>query len=408
MKETHEFLMPDYYPGFSCKMGDCRRACCDGWPVSISMKNYFSLLGVTCDPPLRRKLDVCMHLCQQPTEEEYARFEPDWQGRCPLHMADGRCAIHAQLGEDTLPDVCNLFPRGVRCEEGLYEISCANSCERTLELLLDRREPLTFITKTLTTDVPPQAPRSEFFETLDRGQTIRLSLIYLMQDRRFSIPERLIRLGRVLETLDPLLIHKDAARVDELLASQYAPLLEDCEGAPGEHLFDVTRSSLSDRLRDGLNVIESLTARLDSRSSSIREEGESALSYFTDPDAPGTPLDRYMAADQSFNAAFPEWECFFEHMLVNHMFFMIFPFEDRPLSLSDECVALCAVYALLRFLTLGNLHAEVDEDARRRRLVDLCAAAFRLMEHTGFDRLSVGILRRMGVNGRALVDLISL
>ncbi len=45
MKETHDFLVPDYFPRFACKMGECRAACCRGWPVSISMENYFRLLG---------------------------------------------------------------------------------------------------------------------------------------------------------------------------------------------------------------------------------------------------------------------------------------------------------------------------------------------------------------------------
>jgi predicted permease len=44
MTEPH--LVPDYYPAFSCKMGACRHACCEGWPISVSMKDYFTLLGL--------------------------------------------------------------------------------------------------------------------------------------------------------------------------------------------------------------------------------------------------------------------------------------------------------------------------------------------------------------------------
>lgn len=65
-------------------------------------------------------------------------------------------------------------------------------------------------------------------------------------------------------------------------------------------------------------------------------------------------------------------------MLVNHMFFARFPFQDRPISLSDEFIALCAVYSLLRFLGIGYMRDKTDESA----FVDVASAVFRLVDHT--------------------------
>lgn len=65
-------------------------------------------------------------------------------------------------------------------------------------------------------------------------------------------------------------------------------------------------------------------------------------------------FDRYLAARDDFEARFPDWPVWFEHLLINHMFFVQFPFQDRPESIGEEFVALCAVYALLRFLALGT------------------------------------------------------
>ena len=128
------YLVPDYYPAFSCKMGACRAACCEGWPITVSMENYFRLLGVGCSKSLRDRLDVGLRMVDRPTPECYARFNPQYDGNCPLRMEDGRCAIHAELGEDTLPDICRLYPRGIRLDQDC-ECSCANSCEAVLELL---------------------------------------------------------------------------------------------------------------------------------------------------------------------------------------------------------------------------------------------------------------------------------
>ena len=46
MSRTDIYLAPDYVPGFACKMGACRAACCEGWPISFSMTDYFRLIGV--------------------------------------------------------------------------------------------------------------------------------------------------------------------------------------------------------------------------------------------------------------------------------------------------------------------------------------------------------------------------
>ena len=37
-----EYLIPDYFPEFKCKIGGCRTPCCEGWAVSISMDDYFN------------------------------------------------------------------------------------------------------------------------------------------------------------------------------------------------------------------------------------------------------------------------------------------------------------------------------------------------------------------------------
>ena len=99
MRETHEYLMPDYYPRFLCKMGACRAACCENWPVSLSMEDYFRLVGLPCRKGLRQKLDCALHLKSRPTPESYAEIAHRFDGSCPVRMDDGRCALQAELGE---------------------------------------------------------------------------------------------------------------------------------------------------------------------------------------------------------------------------------------------------------------------------------------------------------------------
>lgn len=380
------YLVPDYYPAFSCKMGACRRPCCEGWPISVTMKDYFKLLSVDCSPELRRKLDCGLHLSLHPTEDAYAQILPRYDGVCPLHMEDGRCALHAECGEGMLAAVCRLYPRGVR--NGMHrECSCANSCEAVLELLLSRDEPLTFTTVTRDFGLPDAPPRQHLFHTGDREQEIRLWLISMLQLREYPLPQRMLLLGQALHAMDDALAAKDDAQVDALLSGKTA--------IPAPALPVPSH----EKLLTGLATMEKILDALDRSSVSIRQYGEEALAYFH---SGGDPFVKYEAATARLSAILPQWETWLEHLLVNHMFFVQFPFQDRPVPLKDEYLSLVAVYTLLRCLLVGCLAEKGDTV----HAVDVAAAAFRLVDHTTFDLYAAPLLRELGCDDWAHIRLL--
>ena len=212
MEGERAYLVPDYFPEFHCKMGACRRPCCEGWPVSITMTDYFRLIGLDCSQELRRRLDCCLHIAPHPSPEAYAQITPRYDGHCPLHMEDGRCALHAELGEGVLAAVCRLYPRGARTGE-FHECSCANSCEAVPELLLHRDAPLRFINVPLAPGLPEAPERRHDFHTEGREQEIRLWLISFLQRRDFPLSRRMLHLGNALHAMDDALQARDSARV---------------------------------------------------------------------------------------------------------------------------------------------------------------------------------------------------
>ena len=385
-----EYVIPDYFPEFKCKIGDCRTPCCEGWAVSISMDDYFHLLGVDCSPELRRRLDTGMRVSLTPTVDGYAHFEPRYDGNCPMHLPDGRCGLQAELGEGVLPNVCRLYPRGIRLEDGVYECSCANSCEAVLEAFLRRSEPIKLIRRRLPLVPPPIPERETVFATLGKGFDIRVRLVKVMQNRKISLASRVIYVGMELERIDCLIREQNSEALTEHLSS---PL-------PTEN---VARSGVNgDHLRSAITVMGEMMRILDKRSVSVRERGKTALEFF---DGDNDLTEKYFYAKRRFEERFPNWEIFFEHILVNHMFFTVFPYQDRPEDIRSEVTALCAVYALMRFLSLGYM-AEHDGE---NELIDTLAAAFRLIDHTEFDRYSVRILARLGCDSpSALLDLVSI
>ncbi|MBQ4579418.1 MAG: flagellin lysine-N-methylase [Clostridia bacterium] len=380
------YLVPDYFPAFSCKMGTCRRPCCEGWPITVSMKDYFRLLSVDCSPELRRKLDCGLHLAPHPTEDAYAQILPRYDGVCPLHMTDGRCMLHAECGSDSLAAVCRLYPRGVRNGE-TRECSCANSCEAVLEMLLTREEQLTFTTIVNDFGLPDMPPRRHFFHTGGREQEIRLWLISQLQRREYPLPQRMLLLGQAVHALDEALSAKDDAALDALLTGR--------REIPAPQLPVPSH----EKLLRGLEAVEKMLSILDRSSVSIREYGEAALLYFR---TEGDAYAKYEAAASRFSTVIPQWEIWLEHLLVNHMYFVQFPFQDRPVSLKDEYLSLAAVYTLLRCLLVGCL----AQEGNAIRAVDVAAAAFRLVDHTSFDLYAPTLLREIGCDDWAHIRLL--
>lgn len=351
-------------------MGACRRACCVGWPIFISVDNYFLINGIECSNALRMRLDKGLKLAITPTSEHYAQISPRYDGDCSMRLEDGRCAIHAELGEGVLPDVCRLYPRGVRSQP-TPECSLTNSCEAVLELLINKASPITFEVKPIDIVPPPSAKRIHSFHTMNRETDIRLCLIRCIQNRAVPLKTRILNLGYLMKGLEEVLSTQNEQALNELLAEEpKTPSLEADFGL-------------------GLDITKRFVLSLSNRSDSIKEYGEAALLYCGDTQQ---LQSRYREAASHFEGLFPNWQIFFEHMLVNYMFFEQFPFQDRPDTLWHEYMALCGLYSVLRFIActwMADKYAESD-------LIDVCAAIFRLVQHTSFDRFAAKALTSLG------------
>ena len=151
----------------------------------------------------------------------------------------------------------------------------------------------------------------------------------------------------------------------------------------------MTEKPDQDQFNAGIEIVSAMMKQIDEKSVSVKEYGEAALQWFTEQ---GNSIEGYQSAITNFEAVVPNWPIVFEHLMVNHMFFEQFPFQDRPVPVKDEFLAVCAVYALLRFLSVGwtAVHPAVPD------FVDACAALFRLISHTAFDRFAMSMMKQLG------------
>ncbi len=377
---ANSYLVPDYYPNFKCKGGECTHTCCSGWRITISMRKYFELLGLLCSKELRCRLDRAFCICERPTPERYAQIVPTWDGDCPVHNEKGLCALQVECGEEVLTEACRYYPRSMRSEYR-HECSCSNSCEGVVEMLLFRTEPIKFMCMELSfcRDDDPV----EFRHTAKARQhnAVRDASIRLLQDRSRPFPERMIRLGSFIERISGI-TEPGIDIPDESLSEEYT--------YPADDIYAIT-------------ILHNLIGWFEENKPEC-----AAHEYFTeaqnylgiegaaelDEAAASAAAEKYHAARVDFRQAYPDFSTMSEQILVNHVFYSGFPYADPRNSLWEDYMALCAVYAFARLLkTCCYMSGGGD-----KKLVDVIAAAFRLIEHSVFDRNAAILLKKADCN----------
>lgn len=132
------YSIPDYYKEFHCIAGDCEDTCCAGWQIvadEASLRKYRQVKG-----PFRRKMRKSVDWGQK-------TFRQDEEKRCAFLNENNLCDLYTALGRDSLCRTCRLYPRHIEEFEDVREITLSVSCPEVARILMNRKEPVEFISK---------------------------------------------------------------------------------------------------------------------------------------------------------------------------------------------------------------------------------------------------------------------
>jgi len=191
-------LIPDYYHSFRCLAGSCPDTCCGPWEIVIDEETaarYQAMEG-----PLGDRIRDCLTL----VDGEHCFIPVD--GKCPLLTADGLCPIITAHGDDALSITCDSHPRFTEIYGGYAESMLCISCPEAARLLLERQEPLRFLTEIDNTPPEPNDLDGDLFQLVLLSRDTAFQLV---QDRTRPLTDRLAlllcfadRLERNLERFD--------------------------------------------------------------------------------------------------------------------------------------------------------------------------------------------------------------
>ncbi|WP_155313603.1 flagellin lysine-N-methylase [Desulfosarcina ovata] len=172
------------------------------WDIIVDKRSYQRYRKSTSTPLGQRLRAAVRRNHQDPSITRYARIVRSGDAACPFLTQDRRCRIHAELGEEWLPDTCAVFPRHLRARQGWIDISASLACPEIARRALANPSKITIAeahldTVTVATMRAVEPTLSYDGETA--GLTLRTFALSLLQNRRLALWRRLLALGYLFE-----------------------------------------------------------------------------------------------------------------------------------------------------------------------------------------------------------------
>ena len=188
------YVKPNYYNKFSCIADKCEATCCAGWQIVIdeeSLERY------------EKEQRPYGEILRQRIDWEEGVFKQDSCKRCAFLKEDNLCEMYENLGEESLCATCTNYPRHIEEFENLREITLAISCPEVARIILEQKEPVSFLEE----EIEGEEEEFEdfdpfFFSYLEDARAIILSIL---QNRSLSVAVRVALIQSMAEEMQEII-----------------------------------------------------------------------------------------------------------------------------------------------------------------------------------------------------------
>ena len=349
-------LRPAYYDSFQCLADKCQVDCCSGWNIQFNRKDYLKIRQQKGSNTLNHTIKQALTRITDKHSDLYATFRMD-ENRCPFLTEEHLCRLQLECGHDALPNVCKRFPRGkYYSPSGYCEYSLSFSCEAVLEILWNLPAGIDFVSDPLSkTEHITKGIVVENMELASHFQEIRALCIGLLQDRRFSVRERILLMGIFLQKLTA----EDADVSAWLIQTKQLLQQPELEKMAKTIFASVTEEDESLILSHHLRTLLTLPQKLNHPSlqsfQQLLEElfvSQTEVNIFSNVNEILIHTEKLHKAKADFYTTFTEQEYFFENLAVSAFFLMAFPTCTSEKKLWESYVNFCNLYSLLRFAAI--------------------------------------------------------
>lgn len=261
-----------YADDFHCIGPECSDSCCKYWAITLGKREYLNYKKMDCSPELKSKIDSAFYRIKDGNDNMYAAMKLVNDTDCPFLDKDSLCMIQKEKGEQALSYTCKIFPRMIyRADKNSYVKLCTINCSHVAEMLIEHPEGLEIIEtdydgtdELINKNLSSLEVTPSNWEGAPYYWTIRNAQLDILQNRNFTIPERMLILGYYSMKADEY-VKKSTEKI-----SEFSKLVLDNELC--RSIADSLKTSQSDESAAAkcMNIIAVMTERVSEQKGSMR------------------------------------------------------------------------------------------------------------------------------------------
>ncbi|MEH7464426.1 flagellin lysine-N-methylase [Bacillus thuringiensis] len=354
--KNRPLLVPEYMKQFSCIGSECEDSCCQStWTVAIdedTYKKYRKCRDLELKPLLKENITRNR---SNPSSEYYAKIKMSGGG-CSLLSEEGLCRVHSKLGEEYLSNTCAIYPRHIHSVNGVIEKSVSMSCPEGARLALLNPNGIDFaeieepantrgaVTVSLKTDDPQlnNSLQKYFWE-------LRIFSIQVIQDRSYTLAERLIILGMFCQNIQKQIDQGDVHGIPTIIAN-----FNNWMSNPGmKESLDKVPTHLAIQMELCKELVEHRIAQgiASQRYADCAKEMVQGIQYKKELTIEENTKNYKKAYEEFYEPFMTEHEYILENYLVNHIFKNMFPLGHT--TLFNDYVMLVIHFSMIKLHLIG-------------------------------------------------------
>ncbi len=401
-------LVPQYMQNFSCIGSDCEDSCCTGWRVNLdeaTYKQYNRVRDTELTPLIEKHVN---RVRSNASTNNYGKIKLEKDGSCPFLSEQKLCSIQLKLGEQFLSSTCSTYPRILNQVNDVFEKSATTSCPEVARLALLNPNGIEFdeieefvdsrsIThKTIKTNNKTSNKVDKYFWEL------RIFTIQVLQNRSYSLWERLIILGMFYQRVDEMIQTKNIDDIPRQIWV-YSALIEDeslrndLSNIPARYQvqMDLTKKLSDVRYLQGISNKRYLECFNETLLGIHCVEGTSIE----------TMSEHYTAAYADYYEPFMnDHHYILENYLVNYVYKNMFPLGGHQ-SVYEAYVVMIVHYAMIKLHLIGmaGFHKGLTTDLA----VKLIQSFAKTVEHNSlYVRNIFNLLKDNGYTSIAYISIL--
>lgn len=359
---------------FKCIGPNCTDTCCAGWDINIDENTFKKYEN---DKGKLKELINGKYLKNSDSDNSfnYGFMKITKNNKCPFLNENLLCEIHYKCGEENLSITCRRYPRVFNIIDDIYEKSGLPSCQEICSKAFLNKEKMEFIEieEELDEDsieIHRVIDTEAFIDSDNLIQyfwDIRIISINIIQNRNFSIEERLSILKAFHKNLESLKNEENFCEIEDLLEK----INED-----PSHMTQFIDSNIASPISITNNFFKIILNK-----NLLRKViGTRLKILLSDLNNNQNLFDNIHKYDlKSLDNYFNQYSYIFENYLVNQIFKDIIPFNTDG-NLNESIDKLINTYKLIKsYLILWNISSK--NEISEKNIIYVIQALSKDLEH---------------------------